>query len=408
MKPHILIESTTYSASVRLGVEKPLGELARNGKCEIRFMETSAVRACNLEWADIVVTVRGFEPCSDKIAAAAKKSGRFLVYFLDDDLLNVPADVGSYSYFNDPIFRGSMLRILGLSDVLWGVNDCIGKLYLPYCGGKRWVKSRVPVDATSLLPHPNLQKGEPVRILYAGSPDHQEIVRELVAPAVDQISREYPQKVEFTFIGVDPAIYGRQNVRTYSFIDNYEEYRRFVKKNEFTIGLAPCRKSEFYRCKYYNKFIEYGSLGICGIYSDMEPYTQIVQDRINGLFCSGTSDAWYTAIKNLINDSPLRDNCANRAADLLRNEFSPAVVSSALETAIPEFTGYITEPRPISAFVPRSSLFFFRGRLGYIWRIKGAKGIPLIIFRIARIVFRAFKKGIVVFVQKLFQRHFGK
>ena len=90
-----------------------------------------------------------------------------------------------------------------------------------------------------------------------------------------------------------------------------------MSRQDFDIGLAPMVPTEFSRYKHYNKFVEYASYGIVGVFSDVEPYTFAIRNGENGLLCENTADAWYEAIAGLIEDrdrlEKLRDCCLQEA-----------------------------------------------------------------------------------------------
>ena len=80
-----------------------------------------------------------------------------------------------------------------------------------------------------------------------------------------------------------------------------------MAKCNWDIGLAPMPESEFHRCKYFNKYVEYASFGIAGIYSDCEPYIYGIRDKENGLLCKNTTEDWVEAISLLIDNKKLRE-----------------------------------------------------------------------------------------------------
>ena len=83
------------------------------------------------------------------------------------------------------------------------------------------------------------------------------------------------------------------------------------------IGLAPMPESKFHECKYFNKYIEYASFGIVGVYSNVKPYIFGIKDNENGLLVNNDSDSWFNAISKLIDDDDLRTriskNCIKEA-----------------------------------------------------------------------------------------------
>ena len=265
----ILVECPQLIASVRVGVLEPLRPLEKAGLCQIRYRDTRLITRSDVCWCDMLICVRGCEYPTLRVVQAAKAAGRFIVYFLDDDLLNIPKGNASTQYYLDFKIKANLIKILSLCDVLWAVNSEILRLYSKWCF--RTVLLRVPADVLRSPPEPT----ELIHVLYAGSVDHSTLVQKMLAPVIRKILEEYPGQIDFTFIGASPGLEHLKGVAYYPFFESYDAYRKTVLSGEYAIGLAPACDQPFYACKYYNKFIEYSSCGIAGIYSDCEPYRQL-------------------------------------------------------------------------------------------------------------------------------------
>lgn len=395
----ILAECPEKIASVELGIIKSLQPLCDKSECDVRFKRTAEITKKDILWADIVISVRGCETFSCSIIRAAKKADRLCLYFLDDDLLHIPEESISYAYFQDPLIQDNMKTILSLCDALWGTNDRIRSIYGPMCGGGKWILARMPVKLDIV---DNEAEKDCVKILYAGSVDHQVIVRELLAPAADKLSVEYGSGISFTFIGPDPKLPKRENIVYKKYMADYNEYKAFVKTGGYDIGLAPTRTTDFFRAKYYNKFVEYTSIGAAGIYTDSEPYTQVVQNGVNGLLCENSADGWYNSIKQLIEDSELRKNCYQKAKDVLVNDYRPEAVAAFLVQQFPAFIDYHAPEIPINTIhLPNPFWSIYFGRVKLCWRNYGVLCIPVIFYKAVKLLIRAIFKEIFSFVHKI-------
>ena len=58
----------------------------------------------------------------------------------------------------------------------------------------------------------------PVKVLYAGSEDHQDMVREILLPAIQKVIEQCGDTVEFTFIGPNPQMDNSAQVQFYKFL----------------------------------------------------------------------------------------------------------------------------------------------------------------------------------------------
>lgn len=375
MLTHVLVECPELIASVRVGVLEPLKPLQDQGKCEVRFLQTKDIKSTDVEWCDVLISVRGCETPSLRLIQSAKKAGRYIVYFLDDDLMNVPTQSGSSVYFSDNSIQRNLKEMLCLSDCLWVVNPRVGEKYSQFCSN--WFYSPVALDVEKIRLQQKANSRDKVRVLYAGSADHEYVIKKYLVPAIKNVNKQFHDKVEFIFLGADPDAPDVENVKYYPFFSDYEEYVTFVQNGGFVLGLAPVMDSEFHKCKYYNKFVEYTTHGLAGIYSDLEPYRGIVQHDETGYLCDNTIEAWTTEIINAINHPDEVVKIQNRAVDFLRDYLNPEKVAQGIAERLPQIISY--RPLQCEAIrIPNMKALFYRERLRFLWRTQG--------FRVAYLV----------------------
>jgi hypothetical protein len=389
-KTKILVECPQKIASVRVGVLGPLQPLENASLCSIRYRDTKDITREDIVWCDVLISVRGCENPTLQVVEAAKMTGRFLIYFLDDDLLNIPQGNASSNYYNDNKIKSNIIDILSMSNVLWAVNRNVINKYSKWCS--RTVLSRVP---GKILACPSMNNEEKTHILYAGSADHGDLVRNTVVPAIKRVLEKYQERVDFTFIGADPHLEHVNGVTFYPFFESYDAYQAAILSGKFKIGLAPAYNTQFYSCKYFNKFIEYSSFGIVGIYSDCEPYTQIVSSEKNGLLCGSTTEDWYKNINRLIDEPTLAYDCVTEAQRLLRSDFNEQVVTDQLLAGLPELISF-TAPDIIKSQVqlPYMRWIFYKERILLLYRIYGISAIYVIPCKAIRKIWKMIKKCI--------------
>lgn len=365
IKTNILVECQELLASVKVGVLEPLKPLLKKDNVDIRFKRTLDVVDADIAWCDILITVRAVEYATLKIVEKARSLNRYIIYFLDDDFLGLPSNLPGCEIFEDKKIKQNIIRILKLSDILWCVNDLIGKKYGIYTK-KGYIVSKVPVNI-KIKEKEHIDKR--VKVLYAGSESHTPLVEEYLKPLAIKLSKEFGDKVELTFIGAIPKIdlNSFDNIRIIKSFENYEEYREFVEKENFDIGLAVVGQEDFYRYKYYNKFIEYTSIGCVGVYTDSEPYKSIVDNFKNGVLTSNLD--WYKNVSLLIKNRELRETCLKNSTDLLYKDFNYENVSEELKTNIPELIEYRAPKIDIkNVKLSNLKMIFMRERFFYFFR----------------------------------------
>lgn len=167
-------------------------------------------------------------------------------------------------------------------------------------------------------------KGDKIRILYMGTFTHRYDLA-LVETAAKRILSEYSGKVEFEFVGGLPGglqLFGKQVLSCgKQASDDYPGFIKWLRENcNWDFGIIPLDIDDFNRKKSYIKFLDYSALGLASICTDIEPYRAVVKHEINGLLIPNTTEAWYTAIKRLIDDPPFRYMLADNARrDLLES-----------------------------------------------------------------------------------------
>ncbi len=383
----ILVECPDRIASVQVGVLAPLQYLQKKGQCQIQYRNTREITGNDIAWSDVLVCVRGCEYPTLCVAQAAKRAGRFLIYFLDDDLLHIPEGNASTKYYEDYQIKANLTKILSLCQVLWAVNPRVIEGYRRWC--QRTVLARVPAMPIRKPP----QASSPLQILFAGSVDHSAMVQNKLSPAVRQLLEEFPGELTFTFIGADPALPRQKGVSHYAYIDSYQRYQEIMSAGNYVLGLAPAYDTPFYACKYYNKFVEYTSYGIAGVYEEVPPFTDVVRDKENGFLCSGDAKTWYQKIREVISNRKELEEVATRAQQQLGEDFSPESVSSGLVSQLPELTQF-QAPAVTAEDVrlPSMNRVFYQERIRLIFRMYGALACFVIAIKICKKLWKLIRR----------------
>lgn len=157
---------------------------------------------------------------------------------------------------------------------------------------------------------------------------------EVVAPAIERVISKYGDSVRFEFIGYIPeSLKDLPNVEHFEFISDYDDFRVFLAQRKWDIALAPLKQTLFNSAKTNNKYREYSSFGIAGIYSDVDAY-YCVKHEWNGLLTENSADAWYEAMCRLIEDESLRKFISNNALEDVIHKYSPEAGAKEMMRAI--------------------------------------------------------------------------
>lgn len=312
--------------SIRLCGHCQLEWLAKQGRLEYRHSRISQLKKADLTWADAVLLGRLDSSTEYHIARQLKQAGKYLIYVIDDDLLQVPLGLSSAGYYGLPDVRRSIRRMISMSDAILSPSPILLKKYA--IDGRAAVAIEEPaLDPVGYAPHDPFQ---PVRIGFAGSVDRTGDLENLLEEVLMRIHNERGDQVSFEFFGAIPRFAQHLNAYSIPYCDSYDEYRRTLNERRWDIGLAPMPDTPFHACKHYNKYVEYAAAGIVGVFSNASPYDRLAQRGANGLFCENTISSWLNAINLLLDHPQQREDMRKRLCDQTHAELSVPATAEAL------------------------------------------------------------------------------
>lgn len=302
-KPHILLLYRAMIPSVRLCGHCQLEYLSGQGKVEYRAENAAFITGKKIQWADTVILGRLDNAYELELTKQIKKAGKQLLYIIDDDLLNVPAECSSSAYYGQKEIQGCIRSMMELCDGLISPSPLLFQKYLlPHQKGL-WIEEPA-IEPVPYTPH----DGEVVKIGFAGSVDRTGDLQTLLGDVLRRLHEEYGEKVQFVFFGAIPDFAADLDAVSVSYQDSYLAYRQELNRQAWDIGLAPMPDTPFHACKHYNKFCEYAAAGIVGVFSDVAPYTRIAERYAGAVICSNAAEDWYRKLKMLIDDQQYRES----------------------------------------------------------------------------------------------------
>jgi glycosyltransferase involved in cell wall biosynthesis len=264
--------------------------------------------------ADIVIVARGF-PNRDTIGfirgiSAAKKP---LIYETDDALPLVQ------EHHEKPWYKETAPHVLecaALANVVTVSTAPLAEFFRTFNPSVEVIENQLdPRIWTPRLRDENLSRDGGIRIGIVASKHHErdlEILDDVVGTAAGK-------HAEVTWIGYgDGAGKLLKNlpppkVQVLPTNYDYQSHPERLARLGLDIGLCPLLDDDFNRCKSDIKYLEFGFLGICGIYSKLPPYVPSVSHRITGMLCDWSEKSWADAIETLVADENLRHELSRKA-----------------------------------------------------------------------------------------------
>jgi glycosyltransferase involved in cell wall biosynthesis len=347
---HVLALAEAPIPSAVLGVHAVFAHLARDPNlCELRTGSSVDPEPADLAWADSVVLVRGASPGERRLLIEARRLGRLVATYMDDDLERVPAEARSGYFFTSAEVRRNVAAIVESADLTLVCSERLGA-ELERRHGRPTTLCRQPrpplreeLDGAApdrggeRAPESEARSpsGEaPLRVGFLGSVDHAAFLDALLAAPLRRLRAELGERLELVFCGAEPAFARELGARCEPFASDFGTWRRHAFSLRLDVGLAPMPDTPFHRLKYWNKYLEYASLGVPAVYSNVPPNADVVRDGLTGLVVENRAEAWEAALRRLIGDAGLRAALASRARSDVEDRFSPRALDAGWRQAL--------------------------------------------------------------------------
>ncbi len=275
--------------------------------------------------SDMVIIQRtypSFREKYQKVIEFARKHNKPIVFELDDYLFDLPEDHPdrqSGAYVGDLL---TMLYALSDADFVTVPTKILKEKLEPF--NQNIVVIPNFIDEELWQYAEGVEQAEPkdqIVIGYMGSYTHQSDL-DSIMPVLVKVEEEYGEKVKFKVWGV-PLPSELASLENFEYLPSissvYTEFADQFKQEKIDIFIAPLIDNEFNRAKSHLKYLEYSAMQVPGVFSDLEPYSTVVKDGVNG-FLASTQDEWYEKISKLIEDSNLRKRVGKTAfEDVIKN-----------------------------------------------------------------------------------------
>ena len=269
---------------------------------------------------DLVVCSRYSGPHATQILDTARAIGAPVIYHIDDDLLNVPRELGEAKWrmHNDPKRLHSVRSLLTRSTLVYASTPVLKhRLRQHGVAGAIFVGA---VYCTSRILR--VAEAGPVRrVGYMGTSSHVQDFN-IAVPAITRYLDANPE-VTFELFGLkpipDPLLRFGERVQSVPTVDSYTAFLQALAARKWDIGLCPLAHTPFNAVKANTKWVEYTACGMAVVATKGLVYDRCAADG-RGILVTGAE--WDTALQRLTDDPGLRYRMAIQAQAHLLTDYS--------------------------------------------------------------------------------------
>jgi glycosyltransferase involved in cell wall biosynthesis len=256
----------------------------------------------NLKQA-VVIFVRYVPPAWAKLIEELRPQLDRLIFFMDDDVLDLHATTGMPWRYRFKLARLAAWRREWLrrqKAELWVSTPYLQQKYT------HWRPQLI-------LPAPIAKPSEPVRVFYHGSTSHTAEINWLRPVMTEALHQD--QRLFFEIVG------GIEVYRLYRDLPRitivhpmkWPAYQAFVAMPGRHIGLAPQLELPFNRARSYTKFFDITRSGAVGIYATHSACSQVIRHGREGLVVKMEQQDWVEAILLLAENGSYRQDLLQAA-----------------------------------------------------------------------------------------------
>lgn len=259
-----------------------------------------------MEWGDIFVWQRQH---NDKIFDIVSKfrHKKHIAEF-DDNLLQIPTTNPAYKQVTDEV-KKNFIKMVKLCDAVTVSTQPLKEVFSRYHQNISVLPNSIPINYLNV---PDIQKfnedKEEVRIGWCGSAFHHDDLRYILHPLYE-VASKYNQ-VKLVFMGWLPDYLKDhlppERLEYHNWVE-FKDYYDKLKSLNLDIALAPLDYNEFNRSKSNLKFLDYTTVGVPVIASDVCPYATTIENGFDGIIVKKNRHSeWLKAISELVENKVRR------------------------------------------------------------------------------------------------------
>ena len=260
-----------------------------------------------------------------------------IVHEFDDDFLAIPKTHPTYQHF---LGKHNILKLIAKkADIFVVSTDELKNRYLKYSNNIEVVKnySSPPIlnyndnlDYKKIMNTKNFTIANKsnkladnlVKLAYFGGISHKEdflLIKNSINNVVNKVkSKEI--NLELDIVGIFKKDELNEDwINIFETLKPYIPFFKYLHRFDWDVGIVPLVDDKFNAGKSELKYLEYTSIGVPSICSNVKPYNSAIKDGFNG-FLAENPEEWEEKLEKLVLDENLRKAMVKNAiADINEN-----------------------------------------------------------------------------------------
>jgi glycosyltransferase involved in cell wall biosynthesis len=295
------------------------GKLVKSGQDDAGAASANAIEVIDRFAPDLAVFCRYSGPAAREMVSHLRQAGAPVIFHIDDDLLNVPPDIGPKHVEHNKVERTSVVQfLLEQADLIYCSTTRLSDRLQALGFTKRLSPGSIYCTGDIVRP---ASRAPVLTIGFMGNDKTPELLD--IVPAITQVLDQNPT-VRFELFGSmsmpeELSRFGNR-VNAIARVSNYDEFTEKFHALQWDVGLAPLRKTAFNSVKADTKWVDYTSIGAAVIASRGTAYDSSCADGC-GILVDRPED-WSEAIQLLVDDFDFRYHQIVNAQQKLLSKYS--------------------------------------------------------------------------------------
>jgi len=322
-KPHrktIAVTKSDFSTSIDVTIRNHTHRI-KNFPYDYFFINESSLDTIHPSDYSLLILSRTIGPNSTRLLKENMIHNKPTAYFMDDNMFKFHELGPEFGYLQPhTTYYKNLEYQISNSNLIGSYSPIISSDCKKYNNNVIELKTNIPGCYFQKKNKPN---NEPIKIaMFSGSA--RKNILHVIWPSLERISKKYGDSIEFHFWGLDPKEYGELKSPVYyvPFTHSYDQYINQLMNSYFDYHICPLDGNfDAFLSKSPIKFLEGTISGSVGIFSNVQPYTNIPDYMC--LKAENTVEAWYETIDYAINlNNEKRFSIYEAAYDYIMSNYS--------------------------------------------------------------------------------------